>query len=128
MGDHILTKEIFIKAPVEKVFMSFTDEETLLSWHGKKAQLEPRSGGIYKVVFEDGTTILGKYIEVVPNEKLIYSARYGDVDSVITIVFTAIDNGTLLQLTQVFDKGQDISSFDGGWDHFLGLLADRWKV
>lgn len=127
MSDNKLVKEIHIKAPVEKVFASFTDEVTLLSWHGKEATLEPYPGGIYKVVFEDGTTIIGKYKEVIPNEKLVYTARYGDVDSEITILFTHVDNGTHIHLTQVFSSGQDITSFDGGWDYFLGLLVKRWK-
>ncbi len=126
MSDNVIIKEIFIHTSVEKVFKSFTDVDTLLSWHGKEAELNPVPGGIYKVVFEDGTTIIGNYIEVIPNKKLIYTARYGDVNSEITILFSERDGGTHIHLTQVFDPGQDISSFDGGWDYFLGLLVERW--
>lgn len=55
-----LHKDIWINAPVEQVFASFTDQKAMLHWHGKEVELDPRPGGIYRVVFENGTTILGE--------------------------------------------------------------------
>ena len=127
MTNKVLHKEIWIKAPVEKVFACFTEEEAMLSWHGKEVEVEPVPGGIYKVVFENGTTILGEYREVVPNEKVVYTASYEGVSSVVTIHFSPQDGGTLVRLQQEFAEGQDTSSFDHGWDYFLDLLRFSFR-
>lgn len=126
MKNNILHKEIWIKATVDQVFACFTEEKAMLSWHGKEVEVNPVPGGIYKVVFEDGTTILGEYKEVRPFDKVVYSANYNGVDSLITINFIPKDGGTLIQLQQEFDPQQDTSSFDHGWDYFLGMLQEHF--
>ncbi len=120
-----LHKDVWINAPVEQVFASFTDQEAMLSWHGKEVELDPRPGGIYRVVFENGTTILGEYKELVTNQRVVYTARYGEVESLITIDLTPGNEGTRLVLRQDFDPDMDMSSFNEGWDYFLGLLVKR---
>ena len=125
--NNYLFKEIWIKAPVEKVFACFTQAEAMLSWHGKEITLDPVPGGIYKVVFEDGSFILGEYKEVLSNQRVVYTANYNEVSSIITVTFTEKDGGTLLKLKQEFQPNQDIRPFDQGWDYFLGLLRDLWK-
>ena len=120
--NHTLHKNIWIDAPLESVYNCFTKSEAMLAWHGKEVELNPVPGGVYKVVFEDGTVILGQYLSVDPLKKVVYTASYGNVSSVITVEFFEEDGGTRLKLEQVFDPGQDISSFDAGWDYFLGLL------
>ncbi|MEO9802647.1 MAG: SRPBCC domain-containing protein [Reichenbachiella sp.] len=119
-----LYKEIWIKAPVEKVFACFTEEKAMLTWHGKEVSSDPKPGGIYKVVFEDGTIILGEYREVELNKRVVYSASYGEVESVVYIDFILENEGTRVKLKQEFLPDQDISSFEGGWDYFLGLLKE----
>lgn len=128
MKTNSLFKEIWINAPIEKAFASFTNAESMLAWHGKEVQVDPVPGGIYRVVFEDGTTILGEYIEVSPHSRVIYSANYNGIDSVITIDFLPRDGGTLIKLQQVFDPAQDTSSFDHGWNYFLQILQDHFDA
>lgn len=125
MNNNFLEKEIWINAPIERVFACFTEEKAMLSWHGKAVELNPVPGGIYKVEFENGTTILGEYKEVLPPHRLVYTASYETVESEISIDFFPEKGGTRLTLKQVFQPVQDISSFDGGWDYFLGLLGER---
>ncbi len=62
------------------------------------------------------------YKEVVQNEKVVYTASYGNVESLITINFMKENGGTRIKLKQEFATGQDTSSFDGGWDYFLDIL------
>lgn len=120
-----LHKDIWINAPVEQVFASFTDQKAMLHWHGKEVELDPRPGGIYRVVFENGTTILGEYKEVETNRRVVYSAKYGEVESLISIDFIAENGGTRLILHQQFDPDMDTSSFNEGWDYFLDLLVTK---
>ncbi len=127
MSGNFITKEIWIKASVQEVFDSFTNAEAMLKWHGKEVETNPVVGGIYRVVFENGDTIIGEFKEVVPGKKVVYSARYMEVDSVVTISFTEEDGGTRVELYQEFAPDQDISSFKEGWGYFLGLLKEYWE-
>lgn len=124
MKTNSLFKEVWINAPIEKAFASFTEAEAMLEWHGKEVEVNPVPGGIYKVIFEDGTTILGEYKEVISPSRVVYSANYNGVNSLVTIQFQTKDGGTLIQLQQEFDPKQDPSSFDQGWNYFLQLLQD----
>ena len=117
-----LNKEIWINAPVKEIFKRFTVAEAMLEWHGKEVETNPVPGGIYKVVFENGTVILGQFIEVVPNERIKYSAAYGEVGSVVEVSFLEERGGTLVKLSQEFSTDQDTSSFNEGWDYFMGIL------
>mgnify|MGYP000073368432 CR=1 FL=1 len=122
-----INKEIWINAPVEEVFRRFTVAEAMLEWHGKEVETNPVPGGIYKVVFEDGTTILGEFKEVELNKRLCYSAAYGTVETLIEVQFIPEKGGTLLKLRQDFLGDDDVSPFSAGWDYFLGILVDFLK-
>lgn len=119
-----LYKEIWINSPINKVFDCFTKSEAMLQWHGKEIELNPVPGGIYRVVFEDGTIILGEYKEVEQDKRVVYTAKYGNVESVIEINFISEKGGTKIKLKQEFAPDQDTSAYSGGWDYFLGLLND----
>ncbi len=121
-SNNIIYKEIWIKSSIDKVFDSFTSAEAMLAWHGKEIELKSVPGGIYKVKFEDGTIISGKYLEVIHNKRVVYTAKYGAVDSVIEIDFIEEKGGVRIKLQQTFSPDQDTSSFDGGWDYFLDIL------
>ncbi|GEM_PF-3210852 len=124
--NNVLHKEVWIDSNLEDVFAHFTNAEAMLKWHGKEVELDPVPGGIYKVTFENGTTIIGAYIEVEPNKRVLYSARYGNVDSTVEVRFEEERGGVRVKIRQEFETGQDLSSFDHGWDYFLHLLQLRW--
>ncbi len=124
----ILRKEIWIKAPIDQVFDCFTKSEAMLTWHGKKVELNPVPGGVYRVVFENGTEIIGAFKQVIPNERIIYSARYGKVDSLIEINFVEEKNGVRIKIKQEFFLDQETSSFDHGWEYFLCILKQQLTV
>ena len=128
MENNVLEKEIWIQAPVETVFASFTQADKMLEWHGKEVEVEPIKGGIYRVVFENGTTIIGEFLEVIENQKVVYKARYGAVESTVSIELFPEKGGTRIQLKQEFLPGQDTSSFNQGWDYFLGLLQNHLET
>lgn len=115
-------KQIVIKAPVNQVFEHFTDQQSMLRWHGKEVRTDPRPGGEYFVRFENNTTITGQFLTVDKPYFIKYTARYGEVDSIVTIRLSEVESGTLIDLHQEFDISIDTSSFQGGWDYFLGIL------
>lgn len=119
---NVLKKEIWIAASLDRVFNAFTKAEAMLAWHGKEVEVDPVPGGIYKVVFEDGTVINGSFISVEPLKSVEYSARYGQVDSLVKIRFIEENGGVTVKIRQEFTAEQDTSSFDHGWNYFLNIL------
>lgn len=120
----VLHKEIWIEAPIEKVFACFTEAEVMLTWSGKEATLDPTPGGVYRVVFENGDIIEGEYKEVIPYSRVVYTANYGGINTLVSIDLAEENGGTTIKLKQEFVADVDTSGFDGGWDYFLGILKE----
>jgi uncharacterized protein YndB with AHSA1/START domain len=155
-------------APKELVFKVWTEPEHIKNWWGPKpftsprAEVDLRPGGEYLYVMrspegQDFPPYQGKFIEIVPNEKIIYSidafrqadiwkARIGhrvgpDVDfstlqSFVTVKFEDDGEGTRLTFTQRFFNNdvRDALVEQGaaqGWisslEKFAGELARIYK-
>lgn len=78
-----------LKSRAERVYRAFLDPDALAKWlppHGfvgKVHQLDARVGGSYRMSFTNFTTgashaFGGVYLELVPGEKLRYSAQFDD--------------------------------------------------
>lgn len=78
-----------LKSRAERVYRAFLDPDALAKWlppHGfvgKVHQLDARVGGSYRMSFTNFTTgashaFGGAYLELVPGEKLRYSAQFDD--------------------------------------------------
>jgi uncharacterized protein YndB with AHSA1/START domain len=113
----------------EKVFNALTDPKELTRWWMSKSLSDPRAGGSfeYNWEFDDPTRNgkqMGKYQEVVPNQKLIYSWEAGDNGGVhnTTVEFTLHDapEGTLLELDHAGYKS------GGDWDQIYEMTAQAW--
>jgi uncharacterized protein YndB with AHSA1/START domain len=122
----------------EKVWRAWTDPQALKRWWGpgtgegvSLAQLDVRVGGRFRIIFggPQGTDheVTGVYKEVVPSRKLVFTWTWPrttpERESVVTIVFKAVANGTELDFRheQLFDE----SVRDGhqrGWTETLGKL------
>ena len=65
--------------------------------------MDVRTGGGYKLefghpAFERPMTFFGKYLEVVPNARLVWTNEEGDDGAVTTVTFEEKDGKTLLTL------------------------------
>lgn len=102
-------------APVEKVYKAFTDADAIASWlppYGficKVHSMDLKIGGSYKMTFTNFTTAYthsfgGKYLEIIPNEKLKYTDQFDDPNlpgqMITTIEFRKVLCGTELVATQ----------------------------
>lgn len=126
------------KAPPAKVFRAFTDADALVKWmppHGFTAHvhsLDVRAGGSYRMSFTNFSTgqahaFGGKYLEVIPGERLRYVDQFDDPnlpgEMMITITFTAVSVGTELQIVQ--EGVPDVIPAEAcylGWQESLMLL------
>ena len=76
---------------------------------GKVHQIDPKVGGAYKMSFTNFTTgkshsFGGKYLELVPNERLRYTDQFDDPnlpgEIQVTIILKQVFCGTELNITQ----------------------------
>jgi uncharacterized protein YndB with AHSA1/START domain len=122
----------------EKLWKAWTDPEALKRWWGPSAadrvsvaQLDVRAGGRFRIVFggPQGTDneVQGVYKEVVPNRRLVFTWIWPNTtperESVVTIVFKAVDSGTELDLRH--ERFFDEAARDGhqrGWSAALDKL------
>ena len=127
-----------LKAPPDKVFAAWTDPEKIVQWFGPahtigdsvQANMDVRVGGSFRVRFktEDGEQheVGGKYIEVLPNERLVFSWAWHTTperQSQVTVILKPEGDMTFLTLTH--EKFFDEAARDGhkrGWTGTLDKL------
>jgi uncharacterized protein YndB with AHSA1/START domain len=125
----VVQREIRIEAAPEVVFDFFTDPALLLRWKGIDAQLEPRAGGVYRVVVNARSTVRGEFVEVVPHSRVVFTWGFEEPDatvppgaSTVEVTLTPDGDGTLLRLVHRDLPEPSRAQHDKGWEHFLGRL------
>jgi len=130
-----------IKASPEKIYKAFTDGDALAAWlppHGfigKMHSYEPKVGGKFRMSFYTATkswqnTFGGTYEELVPYSKIVHTDKFETDDPSmqgemrVTILLTAKDDGTLLEIEQAgIPAGPSASGAPYGWAQSLDKLA-----
>jgi uncharacterized protein YndB with AHSA1/START domain len=127
----VIEREITIDASPETVFRLLTDPTQYVRWKGKLAELEPRPGGKFRVAFASTKDIAaGKYVEVVPGRRVVFTWGWEGNEQVPPGVSTVeIDlipegAGTRLRLVHRGLPEEAIASHTEGWDYFLPRLED----
>lgn len=143
---HELVLSRLIDAPRERVFAAWTQPELLKQWFTPKpwttvrVSNDLRVGGRTEVVMADeaGTEYPnpGQYLEIVPNEKLVFTDAYvGDwvpsAKPFMTAIITLADEdgktrytATVLHWSEEDKKQHEAMGFHQGW----GLVADQMEA
>lgn len=113
-------------APVRVVFEAWSRPELFRQWWAPKStgvplfscEMDARTGGGYSVTFgkdaENTMTFFGKYLDVAPPWRLVWTNDESDNGSVTTVTFEEKDGGTLLVLTELHPTKEALDeSFDG---------------
>lgn len=125
-------------APPEKVYRAFLEPDAIASWlppygflctvHALDAQV----GGQHRMSFRNFTSggshsFQGTYLELIPNERLVYTDRFDDPnlpgEMKVTIALRAVGSGTDISIVQ--EGIPDIIPEDGcylGWQDSLDKL------
>jgi uncharacterized protein YndB with AHSA1/START domain len=127
-----------LNASPADVFAAWTDPKKIVLWFGPAqtltdtvtADMDVRVGGSFRVRFktEDGEQhdVSGKYLEVLPNERLVFSWAWHSTperQSQVTVMLKPEGEMTFLTLTH--DKFFDEAARDGhkrGWTGTLDKL------
>jgi uncharacterized protein YndB with AHSA1/START domain len=129
----VVEREIRIAARPETVFDFFVDPEKMVQWKGRKAELDPRPGGVYRVEINDEAIAKGEYVQIdAPNRVVLTWGWEGQESgehavppgtSRVEIELTPDGDGTLVRLRH-FDLPEQSREVHGqGWDLYLGRLA-----
>ena len=127
---HAVVREIQIDARPETVFGFLTDPELIVRWEGIEAQAEPVPGGIYRVVVNSRSTMLGEFVEVVPHRRVVFTWGFEQGDpnfppgaSTVEISLEPDGDGTRLRLVHRSLPADWRDRHVAGWDHYLERLG-----
>jgi uncharacterized protein YndB with AHSA1/START domain len=126
-----LVREILIDATPETIFPFLTERDKYLQWEGTEAEIDARPGGVFRVLVGGAYSGVGEFVEVVPNEKVVYTFGWDMPDNPVppgssTVEITLHPEGggkTRLRLVHRGLPDSEMQPHTIGWDHYLGRLA-----
>jgi uncharacterized protein YndB with AHSA1/START domain len=129
---NIVEREVRIAAAPATVFEFFTDPDKMIQWKGRKAELDPRPGGIYRVDINDQAVARGEYVELDPPHRVVFTWGWegGEGEhavppgsSRVEVTLEPDGEGTLVRLRHVDLPAEALEIHGQGWDLFLRRLA-----
>lgn len=123
-----ITVEVFVQAPIEKVWSDFNDPEAIKvwgsadqDWHTTQAVNDLKVGGsfLYRMEAKDKSTgfdFEGVYDEVILHERIAYTMSDGRK---VEITFVPSDNGVRIIETFEAEKENPIEMQKEGWQAIL---------
>jgi uncharacterized protein YndB with AHSA1/START domain len=128
-----------LRAPPERVYRAFLDPQAVPKWLPPNGftcavhQLDPKVGGTYRMSFTNfsgggGHTFGGRYMELVPGERLRYTNRFDDPnlpgEMQTTITLSSVFCGTEMHVVQEgIPEVIPVQACYLGWQESLVLLA-----
>jgi uncharacterized protein YndB with AHSA1/START domain len=128
-----------LRATPERLYRAFIDPDAMAKWlppngfTGKVHHMDARVGGSYKMSFKNFTTgeshsFGGKYLELVPNQRLRYTDQFDDPnlpgEMLTTVTITPVSVGVELHVVQEgLPEAIPLEACYLGWQESLTLLA-----
>ena len=120
-------------APARLVFEAWSKPELFKKWWVPRSmgmtlrscEMDVRTGGKYRLAFGDdpanAMAFFGTYLEVVPNERIVWTnEESGDAGSVTTVTFEERDGKTLLVLSELYPTKEALDEAGTGAQDALG--------
>jgi uncharacterized protein YndB with AHSA1/START domain len=126
----VIEREIRIAASPETVFDYFVDPDKMVEWKGRKAELDPRPGGLYRVDINDQAVVRGEYVEIDTPSRVVFTWGWEGTSnpvppgsSRVEISLQPDGDGTLVRLRHLDLPEAEREIHGHGWDHYLSRLA-----
>lgn len=139
MATHTIRLHRVFRAPADRIYRAFLDAGAMAKWlpphgfTGKVHLMDAQVGGRYRMSFTNFSNGLshafgGQYLELVPGERLRYTAVFDDVhlpgEMQTTVVLTPVLMGCALDAVQEGIPGViPPEACHLGWQESLALLA-----
>src|SRR4051812_16875719 len=110
-------------APARIVFEAWTKPELFKRWWVPKSmgmslvscEMDVRVGGKYRLVFGPGMDFFGRYTEVIPHSRLVWTNEEGGEDgSVTTVTFEEKGGKTLLVVSELYPSKEALDAAGTG--------------
>ncbi len=114
-------------APTRLVFEAWSKPELFKKWWVPRSmgmtlrscELDVRTGGKYRLVFGDDpvntVAFFGKYLEVVPNKRIVWTnEESGDAASITTVTLEERDGKTLLVMSELYPTKEALDAAGTG--------------
>lgn len=139
MSDRTIRLHRVIRSTPERLYRAFTDADAMAKWlppngfTGHVHEIDARVGGSYRMSFTNFTTgqshaFGGKYLELVPNQRLRYTDVFEDPNlpgtMETTVSLREVSCGTEVHIEQ--SNLPEVIPLEGcylGWQESLVLLA-----
>ncbi len=125
-----LTREVMIVASPATIFPFLVDPEQHVRWMGTEAELDARVGGAHRVLVRGRHPSVGEFIEVVPDERVVFTFGWDEPEHPIParstqVEITLIPDGdkTCVRLVHSGLPDDAVSDHADGWGHYLERLA-----
>ncbi len=125
-----LVREILIDATPETIWPFIVDPDKHTEWLGTVAEIDPRPGGVYRVLVGGQHQSAGAYVEVVPLEKVVFTFGWEQEGNPIAPGSTTVEislhpEGAKTRVELVHRGLPDDATADHGtgWAHYLDRLA-----
>jgi uncharacterized protein YndB with AHSA1/START domain len=130
-------------APARLVFEAWTKPELFQRWWVPKSmgmtlvsfEADVRTGGTYRIEFAPGVAFFGKYLEVTPPSRLVWTNDESHQGAVTTVTFEEKAGKTLLVLHELYPSKEALEEGAGAadgmpeqfeqLDELLGTLGTR---
>lgn len=115
-------------APAHIVYQAWTRPELLKRWWAPKSfgmaliscEADVRTGGTYRFEIGHGTAepmvFCGRYLEVIPNSRLVWTNEENDGGAVTTVTFEERDGRTLVVMHEVHPSKEALDGVIAGME------------
>ncbi|MGD9955730.1 MAG: SRPBCC domain-containing protein [Candidatus Nanopelagicales bacterium] len=122
-GDREIVVTRWFDAPARLVFEAWSRPELFQRWWVPRSlgmtlyecEMDVRTGGTYRLNFGEGMDFFGRYLEVVPPSRIVWTNDEGDEGgSVTTVTFDEQGGRTLLVMSELFASAEALEADGGG--------------
>ena len=121
--------EVTIAAPIEVVWAHLTTAEGLVRWIGPEATAEPTPGGALRWTHQNGATVVGRFVEVIPHRRLVFTYGWEDGrmgvppgSTTVQVDLVEREGATTVRLVHRGLPAGTVEDHLRGWAYFLGEL------
>jgi uncharacterized protein YndB with AHSA1/START domain len=129
--DHVLHRELLIRARRETVFGFLSQTARFAAWWGAGSEIEPRPGGQLRIRFPNAVQVSGQVLECVEGERLVFTYGYDAPEkpippggSRVTVALADDPHGTRVWLRHECADAAARDAHVPGWRYQLAVLAN----
>jgi len=118
-------------APVRIVFEAWSKPDLFMRWWAPKSmgvpllscEMDVRTGGKYRLEFgrdsSSSAAFFGKYLEVIPNSKIVWTNDEGEEGAVTTVTFDEQDGKTLVVFSELYPSKEALDEAFTGMEEVM---------